>query len=95
MGIRGIDFIGEFYEAIGEIVSTNYTAAEELKKLAVIANKLVTPGLTNIRHYISVDDGQNWNQIQSVEKMSQDVTEILNYNLEVLHLSKVAYQTTL
>jgi len=82
IGLRGIDLIGEYYDPAGEAVSVSFDSADEIKKLAVISNKQVTPGLTEIKHYISTDDGQNWNQIQSIEKMTRDVTEILNYNLE-------------
>lgn len=82
IGIRGIDFIGEVYQSKGEIVSINYASPDEIKKVSLVANKLVTPGLTDIKHYISIDDGQNWNEIQSIEKISRDVKEILTFNLE-------------
>jgi hypothetical protein len=82
IGLRGIDVIGEVYDAKGEIASVNYESPEEIKKVALIANKLVTPGLTDIKHYLSVDDGHSWNEIQSVEKISKDIKEILNFNLE-------------
>jgi hypothetical protein len=82
VGLRGIDLIGEYYDPKGEIVSSSFASEEEIKKVAVVSNKLVTPGLTNVRHYLSVDDGQNWNQIQSIEKIGKDIKEILNFNVE-------------
>lgn len=82
IGIRGIDISGEAFDDIGEVVSTNFTTEDEIKKVMVIGNGQTINGLTNIRHYVSVDDGQNWNEIQSVEKIGRDTKEILNFNLE-------------
>lgn len=82
IGIRGVEPVGEVYEAIGEIASINFASEDEIKKLSVISNKQVTPGLTEIRHLVSTDDGQNWNEIQSIEKIGRDIKEILNFNIE-------------
>lgn len=82
IGIRGIDIKGEYYKPKGEIVSNSFFAQDEIKKVSIIANSQITEGLTTIRHFISADDGQSWNEIQSVEKIKKGITEILNFNIE-------------
>ncbi len=82
VGIRDIEIMGEVYEAIGETVSVAFNAEDEIKKVSLISNAQTDDGLTNIKHYISADEGQNWNEIQSVEQIDRDTTEILNFNLE-------------
>jgi len=82
IGLRDIDLMGEVYESKGEIGSILFAPQDEIKKVSVIANSQTIQGLTNIKHYLSVDDAQNWNEIQSVEKIETDIKEILNYNLE-------------
>ncbi|RLF04389.1 MAG: hypothetical protein DRJ64_07005, partial [Thermoprotei archaeon] len=82
IGIRDVDLLGEVYEAKGEIVSTNFTANSEIKKVSLVASEQLTENLTSIKHFLSIDDGQNWNEIQSIEKVTKDTTEILNFNIE-------------
>lgn len=82
IGLRDVDFIGEVYDASGEIVSINYNAPDEIKKVALISNSQTTQNLTDIRHMVSVDDGQNWYDIQSVDRIGREISEILNFNVE-------------
>jgi len=90
IGLRDIDIMGEVYEAKGELGSILFTPQDEIKKVSVIANSQTAEGLTGIKHYLSVDDGQNWNEIQSVEKIGTDIEEILNYNLEGIESIKTS-----
>jgi len=81
IGIRDINLSGKAYTGIGEIVSTNYYPPDEMKKLSLIANEYSTQNLTEISHSVSHDNGQNWYDIQSIEKIDKDIKEILNFNL--------------
>ena len=82
IGIRDVDISGEQYYAKGEIVSAPYTAPSEIKKVSLLTKEDNVNNLTNIKHYVSIDEGQNWHQIQSQTKFSNEVKEVLSFNLE-------------
>jgi len=82
IGLRDIALKAIRYLDEGETVSILQSPEGEISKIAVIAHEQTTPGLTKIKHYISPDNGQNWHELQSVEKIGKDIKEILSFNLE-------------
>lgn len=88
VGIRGISVIGQAYKAKGEIVSIPFNANGEIKKIALKNNVTDAFGITNVTHFISHNNGQNWFPIQSVQELSSTSPEILNFNLEGVQSNK-------
>jgi len=88
IGIKELMVQGIKYLDTAEIVSTIFNPEAEINKLILISNNETTEGLTSVEHYISPNDGQDWHQIQSVEKIERDIEEILTFNLEDVEDSK-------
>lgn len=82
IGIRDVLVVGQGFKKKGELVSIPFEAASEIKKVALKANLFDKAGVTSAKHFISYNNGQNWNEIQSAEQLSKSTPEILNYNLE-------------
>lgn len=82
IGIRDINLMGEAYLDKGEIASVEYYPSKEIKKVALQTNEISTPNLTDITNYISIDNGQNWIEIQPISERGREVPEIINFNLE-------------
>lgn len=82
IGVRDVSIIGQGFKRKGEIVSVPIEAESEIKKVALKANLMDKSGVTNAKHFISYNNGQNWSEIQSSELLSKNAPEILNYNLE-------------
>jgi hypothetical protein len=82
IGIRDIKIIGQAFKPLGELISIPFSGTSEIKKVTLKSNQVDQLNLTEMSHYISVDNGQKWNEIQSIEEVSNDASEILNFNLE-------------
>lgn len=84
VGIRDIDVRAINYEAQGSIVSLPFGLTEEISKLSLIAveNPVRSSEIATIEHYISVDDGATWHQIQAISGEDPDLPKILTFNDE-------------
>lgn len=82
IGIRDINIGGQAYLSKGELASVSYVANSEVGKVALSIDAVDSLGLTKITNYISVNDGQSWQNIQDVAQVSSDSPEILNFNLD-------------
>lgn len=82
IGVRDVSVIGQGFKRKGELVSIPIEAPSEIKKVALKASVSDKAGVTNVKHFISHNNGQSWNEIQSAELLSRSAPEILNYNLE-------------
>lgn len=89
IGIRDIDIQAIPYKAKGEIVSTEYSAGDEIKKVVLLSNQNPDPATTSklasIKHYISPDNGVTWYQIRpkvsvGLADVKQQVPELLDFN---------------
>lgn len=84
IGIRDIEISSLSYVDNGELISTNFSANTVFKKMALITNQnpVSQSDLAAINHFISVDNGSTWNQIQAEDFNSTDnsISKILNFN---------------
>lgn len=80
IGIKNLNLIGQAYENVGEIVSVNYQSPAEINKLALTSKHKDALGLTQITHYVSENDGQDWHEIERLESYQTDAPQILNFN---------------
>lgn len=87
IGIRDIEVQAIPFLSKGEIVSREFTLSRELSKAAmeITQNPSINTELATIKHYLSVDNGITWKQIQpQAEKgtsgVISEIPEILNYN---------------
>ena len=86
IGIRDITIKALKFKNKGELISSPLKCPEEIKKamLEVTQTPVKDSELTNIRYYISHNEGGGWNQIQPKHLTgvsgTVSVKEILNYN---------------
>lgn len=89
IGIRDIDIQALPYKSSGEVVSTEYTVADEIRKLVLLSNQLPTAGtsssLASITHAVSPDNGITWHQIRPLASsgtagQQQTSAELLDFN---------------
>lgn len=82
VGIRDIEISGISYQQTGTIVSLPFSFSEEIRKVAVAAveNPIRESTLAEIEHYISVDDGGTWKQLQRLDGEDPDLPKIININ---------------
>lgn len=84
IGIRDIEISSLSYVDNGELISTNFSADTVFKKMALITNQnpVSESDLATINHFLSVDNGSTWNQIQAEDFNSTDnsIPKILNFN---------------
>lgn len=81
IGIRGVDILGQAFKKKGELVSINHQSNREIGKLALTSDIKQSIGLTEAKHYISNNDGQDWYEIESLDSIQQGSPEILDFNL--------------
>ena len=82
IGIRDINILGKKYKPSGSIISSPFTAPNEIKKFAMWASENPTEVsvLADISHSISTDDGATWLPIQPQGRSGTDTPELLNFN---------------
>lgn len=87
IGLRDITLKSLAFKGKGEILSKPFTVNDEIKKvmLEVTQTPVVDSELTNIKYFISHDDGVSWNQIQpkhlsALSGIQSTVPEIVNFN---------------
>ena len=89
IGIRDIEVRAIPYLAEGELISTAFSAYDDIRKVALASNQRPDPStvslLASIEHYISADDGISWHQIRplvdsGIADLLQTIPEILDFN---------------
>ncbi len=87
IGIRDITLKSLAFKSKGEVISKPFTVNDEIKKvmLEVTQTPTVDSELTNIKYFVSHDDGVSWNQIQpkhisALSGIQSTVPEIVNFN---------------
>jgi len=84
VGLRDIDVRAINYNDQGTVVSLPFGLTEEISKLSLIAveNPVRSSEIAKIEHYISVDDGATWHQVQAISGEDPDLPKILTFNDE-------------
>lgn len=89
IGIRDIEVQAIPYKPVGEIISTNYTVTDEIKKVILLSNQHpsanTTSVLCGINHYLSPDNGMTWYPIRpkqstGLANTTQTIPELLDFN---------------
>lgn len=84
IGIRDIEINAIRYTAQGTIVSLPFALSEEISKVSLLAveNPVRASAVATIEHYVSVDDGFSWHQLQIINGEDPDLPKILTFNDE-------------
>ena len=83
IGIRDIEILSRKFKTSGSIVSTSFSALNNVKKISMWAseNPVESSALADISHYITYDNGGSWKQIQPQGRTDSNIPEILNFNI--------------
>jgi hypothetical protein len=82
IGLRDVNIFGRKFKATGSLISTKFTAPEEIKKLSLWASENPTEesSMADIKHFVSHDDGATWLPVQPQDRDSFTIPEVVNYN---------------
>jgi hypothetical protein len=82
IGLRDINILSRKFKTTGSIISTKFSAPEEIKKLSLWASENPTEAstLADIKHFVSHDDGAMWLPVQPQGRDSFIIPEVINYN---------------
>ncbi len=89
IGIRDIHIEAQPYKTKGELISTEYTSGDEVRKVVLLSNQnpyaATTSTLASVKHYVSPDNGTSWYEIRpkisdGVANTTQTVPELLDFN---------------
>jgi len=89
IGIRDIEVQALPYKDTGEIISTEFTLSDDVRKVVLLSNQNpsseTTSSLASIDHYVSPDNGVTWHQIRpkvsaGVANVDQAIPELLDFN---------------
>ncbi len=88
IGIRDISAFANLYAEKSEFVSTKYISPKPLEKVSLEVDHVLPSGSsTDIRYYISINNGEVWHQINPLDTYSrydaagQPVPRIITFNL--------------
>jgi len=89
IGIRDFEIQRIAYQAAGEAVSVEFQTSDEIKKIALQTNQspLQKSELAEVRHQLSFDNGNTWNDVSPLTDdgfINTDTTvqEVININTE-------------
>lgn len=84
IGLRDLEVHAIKFQSVGSIVSLPFALSEEIRKVSLLAveNPVRDSDIATIEHYVSVDDGANWYQLQVQTGESADIPKILTFNDE-------------
>jgi len=89
IGIRDVEVAALPYKTKAELISTEYLAYDDIRKVALLSNQnpdaATTSALVSIDHYVSPDNGITWHQIRPLVSggliaVDQTVPEVLDFN---------------
>lgn len=89
IGIRELKAKSQKFKTSGQLITTNFLSNKEISKIALFTNEYLAPNFKNtFDYFVSVDNGQNWEQISPSQNIKDKIPEILNYNIDYLESSK-------
>lgn len=89
IGLRDVHIEALPYKSEGEVISTEFSVGDEIRKVALQSNQNPTEDtvsvLASINHYVSPDNGVTWHQLRprasaGVSNALQEIPEILDFN---------------
>lgn len=82
IGIRDINILARKFKIEGSLISNPFNTDGEIRKISLWAseNPDEASTLADVSHYVSEDDGATWRQIQPLERDTQNIPEVINYN---------------
>ena len=87
IGIRDIHIESRPYKNVGELISKTFSSSDNIRKisLATSQNPSEYSTLANVSHFISIDNGVVWNEIQPLSFSGKageqtEIREILDFN---------------
>lgn len=89
IGIRDVHIEALPYKSQGEVISSEYSVTDDIRKIVLLSNQNPTAGtvssLAEIEHYVSPDNGLSWYQIRpkasaGIVAQQQEIPELLDFN---------------
>lgn len=89
IGVRDVEVSALPYKEKGEIISTSFASADEIKKVVLLSSQNPDPAtlskLASVKHYVSPDNGITWYEIRpkvsaGVADITQTIPELLDFN---------------
>lgn len=89
IGIRDVDIQALPYKSKGEVISTNYTVSDNIRKVVLLSNQRPDPAtasnLAAINHFVSPDNGVTWHQLRpkvssGQANVEQEIPELIDFN---------------
>jgi len=89
IGIRDIEVAAQPYLNTGELISTEFSSSDEIKKIVLLSNQNPDPAadskLASIEHFVSPDNGVSWYQLrpkvsEGLANISQTIPELIDFN---------------
>lgn len=85
IGLKNVEIQAQAYKGSGEIVSSVFATDSDIRKVTVYTTQVPLPGseLTEIKHQVSLDDGNSWIDISPIannSNFSNSVAEVVNIN---------------
>jgi hypothetical protein len=84
IGLRDLEVHAIKFQSVGSVISLPFALSEEISKVSLLAveNPVRASEIASIEHYVSVDDGANWYQLQVQTGEDPDLPKILTFNDE-------------
>jgi hypothetical protein len=84
IGLRDLEVHAIKFQSVGSVVSLPSAVSEEIRKVSLLAieNPVRASDIASIEHYVSVDDGANWYQLQVQTGEDPELPKILTFNDE-------------
>lgn len=84
IGLRDMEIHAIKFQSVGSVVSLPFALSEEIRKVSLLAieNPVRASDIASIEHYVSVDDGAEWHQLQVQTGEDPDLPKILTFNDE-------------
>ena len=89
IGIKELKAKSQKFKNEGQLITTNFLSNKEISKISLFTQEYPVPNFKNtFNYFVSVDNGQNWEEISPSQKIKDKIPEILNYNIDYLESSK-------
>lgn len=95
IGIREIIASGITYQKVGEYISQPYLFPYQVQRAMLEAEERVAPSseICKIQHYLSPDQGETWQELQSVNGLDATLSKVLSF--EDQNITSLTYRAVL
>jgi hypothetical protein len=89
IGLKEIKAKSQKFKNSGQLITTDFLLNKEISKIALFTDEFFPLNFkTTFNYFVSIDNGQNWEEISPTQRLKEKIPEILNYNIDYLASSK-------